>query len=179
MLISLTTYISTCHQYLGNWLLSFLTISGLIGNSIAVVGMVNSFRLAWNMIKSFLSLEKYGKKKISFTPRKLSQLLDNSGSGWHILDTAFPSGQHHYQPPWGAEGWLVLHCGPLPDPPYQADLHYHGCFVGGGSCCRAVHCSYISVKDSPQIVLLCPFPHHLFCNHQLGKVSKYLSFENW
>ena len=172
MFLSLTTYISTCHQYLGNWMLSFLTTAGLIGNSIAVVGEIISFHLAQRLLNIFLSLEKYGKKTISFTPRKLSQLLDNSCSSWHIPDPTFPSWQHHYQPPWSAKGWLVLHCGPLPDSSREADLHHHGCFVGGSPCCREVHCCYISAQDSSQIVLLCPFPHHLFCNHQLGKVSK-------
>ena len=50
MFNSFTTYISTCHQYLGNWLLSFLTIAGLIGNSVAVVGKIIVITLALPII---------------------------------------------------------------------------------------------------------------------------------
>ena len=53
MFISFTTYISTCHQYLGNWMLSFLTISGLIGNSVAVVGEIILFHLVLTIIEYF------------------------------------------------------------------------------------------------------------------------------
>ena len=35
ILCSSTTYISSCHQFLGNWM---LTVAGLVGNSVAVFG---------------------------------------------------------------------------------------------------------------------------------------------
>ena len=38
IMYSSTTYISSCHQFLGNWMLSMLTVAGLVGNSVAVVG---------------------------------------------------------------------------------------------------------------------------------------------